>query len=304
MAIAQRPRIGLKDVVYAILDESTDVVGGTPTYGTVYPLANALELSFDPGSSSTTLFADDGAAFSAETVGEMTVSLGQADILPVDMNRILGHTYAGGVLVENTSDSSPAIAIGAKRTMPGGYYEYFWLPKVRLQKPKTDAKTKGASVEFQTPMLEGRVVKLTANNNYRTRVRTDDANASSTTLTNWFAQPVVADSSDLNALNVAIAEGTAGNVGKIGFTFSKTGGGNFTLASGTVTTSNLIVAKSSGIVAGAVTTPSTTPAASHVIYFTPTVAFSSLDDVAATAVRVQDNNGVTCVTTADVITIA
>lgn len=214
MALAQRPRIGLKDVVYAILNESSDIVGGTPSYGTVYPLANSLDLSFDPGSSSASLFADDGLAFTAETVGEMKISLGNADILPEDMARVLGHTYANGQIVDNSLDQSPYIALGAKMLRSGKdstnlVYDYVWMYKCKLQKPKFDAKTKGASIEYQTPMLEGLVAKLTATNDYRMRMRTDDPNAVAATLTGFFTT-VTLPSASLTAVTVGTITGASG----------------------------------------------------------------------------------------------
>lgn len=214
MALAQRPRIGLRDVVYAILDESTDIVGGTPSYGTVYPLANSLDLSFDPGSSSASLFADDGLAFSAETVGEMKISLGNADILPEDMARVLGHTYANGQIVDNSLDQSPYIALGAKMLRSGKdstnlVYDYVWMYKCKLQKPKFDAKTKGASIEYQTPMLEGLVAKLTATNDYRMRMRTDDPNAVAVTLSGFFTT-VTLPGASLTAVTVGTITGASG----------------------------------------------------------------------------------------------
>jgi phi13 family phage major tail protein len=300
MAIAQRPRIGLKDVVYTLLDEASDVAGGTPTYGTIYPLTNAIELSFDPASSASTLFADDGAAFTAETVGEMTVSLGNADILPEDMSRILGHAYVGGKIVETVDDASPYIAIGAKITRIGGVYEYFWLPKVKLNKPANTATTKGSSIEFQTPMLEGRVVKLTANNTYRVKVRTDDANATSTTLTNWFLAPVTSSGADLGALSAVVAKSTT----KATFTFTKVGGGNITLTQGQLTTASLPTYKGANAAPIAGTYVITNNGTATVtVTFTPTVAYGAVA-VSGGVVpsKVFDTNGVACAQTGAVWT--
>lgn len=301
MTISQKPRIGLKDVKYAVLTESSDVVGGTPTYGTVYSLANAIELSFDPASSASTLFADDGAAFSAETTGEMTISFGIADILPEDMARILGHTYANGIVNETTDDASPYIAIGGKRTMTGGTYEYFWLPKVKLNKPASTATTKGASIEFQTPMLEGRVVKLTANNTYRVRARTDDDNASAVLIQNFFNAPLFDDNADLGALNVAVAKNTT----KARFTFTKTGGGNITLNAADLTIANLPTYKGSNAapIAGTYAITSGNGTATVVVDFTPTVAYGAVAVSGAVSPNgVKDQNGVYAVQTGAVWT--
>lgn len=252
MAIAQRPRIGLKDVVYAVLDESTDIIGGTPAYGTVYPLANSLELSFDPASSSSALFADDGLAFSAETVGEMKITLGNADVLPEDMARILGHTYANGQIVDNVLDQSPYIAIGAKILRSGKdstnlVYDYFWLYKARLQKPKFDAKTKGASVEFQTPMLEGLVSKLTSTGDYRMRMRTDDANAVAGTLTGFFTT-VTLPGASLTAVTVGTITGNA-TAKTITIPFAK-GGETFSMQDGADSKITVSVVSTGALLAG------------------------------------------------------
>jgi phi13 family phage major tail protein len=296
MAYAARPRIGLSDVVYAVLDESTDVSGGTPTYGTITPLANALELSFDPAGNESMLFADDGPAFLADNVGEMKLSFGIADIDPEDLAIILGHTYANGITEELPTDQSPYIAIGAKKLRSGKsgsslVYDYFWLLKVKLMKPKEDAKTKGASIEFQTPMLEGMAVQLVANGIYRTWLRTDDANATSTTITNWFSQVVLSSSVDLGALNVAVAKNTT----KARFTFTKTGGGNITLTAADLNTNNLPTYKGNNAVpvAGAYAITSGNGTATVVVDFTPTVAYGAVAvSGSVTYHGIKDQNGV------------
>ena len=250
MAIAQRPRIGLKDVVYAVLDDSTDIVGGTPSYGTVYPLANSLDLSFDPGSSSASLFADDGLAFAAETVGEMKITLGNADVLPEDMARILGHTYANGQIVDNSLDQSPYVALGYKVLRSGKdgsnlVYDYVWIYKCKLQKPKFDAKTKGSSIEYQTAMLDGLVAKLTSSNDYRLRMRTDDANAVSATLTGFFTT-VVLPAASLTAVTVGTIAGSSSGktitipFAKSGETFLMNGGSASKITVSVVSTGALL----------------------------------------------------------------
>lgn len=292
MAIAQRPRIGLKDLVYAVLDESTDITGGTPSYGTVYSLANAMELSFDPGSSGSILFGDDGPAFAAETVGEMKLSFGIADILPDHVNRILGHAYANGLQAKTTNDQSPYIAIGGKRLCAGSdagnpIYEYFWLLKCRFYKPKLDGKTKGANIEYQTPMLEGLAVKLTANDTYDVRVRTDDAAAASATVTNFFNAPVISTGANLNALGVT---GVAKSGSFAVITFAKTGGGNFTLSSPTLVSPNIRIALvSTGALQSPTYTTSATPAATQTATSSTLSAGTYLVTVDS---GVKDNSGV------------
>lgn len=305
MGIAQRPRIGLKDVVYAVLDESTDIVGGTPSYGTVYPLANSLDLSFDPGASSASLFADDGLAFSAETVGEMKISLGNADILPEDMARILGHVYANGQIVDNSLDQSPYIAIGAKMLRSGKdstnlVFDYVWLYKCKLQKPKFDAKTKGASIEYQTPMLEGLVCQLASSGNYRMRMRTDDPNAVAATLTGFFTT-VTLPAASLTAVTVGTIVGSSS--GKtITVPFAK-GGETFLMAIPDVKDISVSVVSTGALLAGTTTITRSVAGAAPTLILT-NANISGVAYLVSVTRDVKDTNGVAVTPKSQLVTPA
>ena len=69
--------IGLRDIYYAKL--LTDPVGGTATYAEPKRLAGAISANINPNSSSATLFADDGPADTAATLGEISLELNVAD---------------------------------------------------------------------------------------------------------------------------------------------------------------------------------------------------------------------------------
>lgn len=306
MALAQRPKIGLKNVVYAVLDESTDVTGGTPVWGTVKSLANAIELSYDPASSATTLFADDGPAFTAETVGEMKISFSVADILPDAEAELFGFGYANGLTTHNSGNQSPYIAMGYKVARSGKdsgaeVYDYMWLYKVKLNKPGSADKTKEASIEFKVPTMEGRVVQLSASGDIRIKARSDDPALVAGTLTNWFNQPVLA-SSDVTALTGAIAVGTAGDAGKVVITFTKGSGASFSLISSTVASPNVVLGNAAGsAIAGAwaVSGAGTSVTAK----FTPSVAFGAGADIGVTVTPgVKDSSSVGATTVAKVLT--
>jgi phi13 family phage major tail protein len=306
MALAQRPRIGLKDVVYAVLNESSDVVGGTASYGTVYPLANSLDLSYDPGSSSASLFADDGLAFAAETVGEMKISLGNADILPEDIARILGHAYALGQIVDNSLDQSPYIAIGAKMLRSGKdstnlVYDYIWMYKCKLQKPKFDAKTKGASIEFQTPMLEGLVCQLTSSGNYRLRMRTDDANAVAATLTGFFTT-VVLPSASLTAVTVGTPFTGSASAHTITIPFAK-GGESFSMAIPNVKDITVSIVSTGLLVAGTSTITASVAGTAPTLTIT-NANIAGVSHLVAVTSDVKDINGVSVTATSRLVTPA
>jgi phi13 family phage major tail protein len=278
MAYAPRPRIGASGIKIFVLDETTDTVGGTPSYGVGYSIPGTLDISFDPGGNSTSLAADDGIAFIATNIGDMKLSIGWADMDPATKAIILGQSYANGAVQEKTTDQSPYIAIMGKRLRTGTsggslVYDYFCLPKVKLIVPKEDAKTKGATIEFQPYMFEGVATKLVANDTYRVITRTDDANATSTFLTNFFNAPVISNSADLGAITVAVAKSTT----KATFVFTKSGGGIITLTQANLTTATLPTFKGTTAVpiAGAyVITNNGT--ATVTVTFTPTVAYGAV----------------------------
>jgi phi13 family phage major tail protein len=293
-------------VVYAVLNESSDVVGGTASYGTVYPLANSLDLSYDPGSSSASLFADDGLAFAAETVGEMKISLGNADILPEDIARILGHAYALGQIVDNSLDQSPYIAIGAKMLRSGKdstnlVYDYIWMYKCKLQKPKFDAKTKGASIEFQTPMLEGLVCQLTSSGNYRLRMRTDDANAVAATLTGFFTT-VVLPSASLTAVTVGTPFTGSASAHTITIPFAK-GGESFSMAIPNVKDITVSIVSTGLLVAGTSTITASVAGTAPTLTIT-NANIAGVSHLVAVTSDVKDINGVSVTATSRLVTPA
>lgn len=223
--LPQRPVIGLEGIKYAILTESSDVLGGSPSYGTIYDFPGVIDLNWNPGASLTSLYADDGLAVLGETVGDMKLDVTFSDIAAQDLANVLGHTYVNGILAGNTLDASPYLAIGGKilrNGQSGGspVYEYVWFPKVKFTKPSTDYKTKEGKIVFQTAKLTGQVAKLAANGVYRTSARTDDTSVIASTLTNWFTTVVTAATADLTALTVAFTTGT-GATKTLLATFSK-----------------------------------------------------------------------------------
>ena len=287
MAVSIKPRIGLKDVVYAVFDE------GTSTYGTITSLTGAMELSFDPASSAATLFADDGAFATAETVGEMSISFGLADILPVHEAALLGHSYANGVIEYGVNDQSPYVAIGAKMLRAGKdgsneVYSYMWLPKVKLSKPSSSAMTKGASIEFQTPTMEGRVVQ-NSSGVYKTSIRTDDTNVSATLISNWFSSVVESTGASTTAVTLTSAVGDdAANT--ITLTFDKSSE-SFSLKTVPVGGITVSVVSTGLLIAGTTTYTYSAAGAAPTITLT-NANISAVQYLVTVNSTVQDNNNV------------
>jgi phi13 family phage major tail protein len=204
MPIVNNTIIGLSDFHYALLTADPD--GGNPTWGTVYSVPDILQkASWNPGSNSATLFADDKVQNLSESLGDMKLSFGFADMPPDHLARILGHTYANGIITEKTTDTSPYLALGFKAKRSDGSYSYYWYYKGKFTKPSVDHATKEASTKYQGMTLECSLSCLFANDMYKINARSDDTNFVGSA-TWWSA--VVLPTSDLTALSVVASKST------------------------------------------------------------------------------------------------
>ena len=202
--------IGLNSLYYALL--TSDPVGGTPTYDAPVRIAGAIKVGVNPNSSLETLFADDGPMETASTIGQISVELNVAD-LDLDTQAVLmGHTKAGGVLKRKSSDTPPWVAIGFKTLKSNGHYRYTWLAKGKFALPEQSNETKGESVNFQTPTIQGSFVKRDSDDEWERHVDEDDADYLASLGTNWFSSALggVADAVAPTLTSVVPADAAAG----------------------------------------------------------------------------------------------
>ena len=73
-----------------------------------------------------------------------------------------------------------------------GKYRYFWLYRVQFGVPATNLQTKGDSINFQTPTIEGTVMQrhkqsVTGKHPWKAEVTEGDTGVSDETVTGWFS---------------------------------------------------------------------------------------------------------------------
>jgi len=207
MATPQAGVIGLSNVVAWPLN--TDPVGGTATYGTVFSLAGAAELSFDPAASQTPYFGDDSLIAVGATTGFRKLSVKLYDIDPANLATLMGQTYANGQLLDKGSDTSPYFAIAGQVLRNGGATQPVIFYKCQFMKPKSDWKTKGATINFVEVQLDGATVALTSNGQYSLTQRSDDPSVSASAAAAWYTTPQFTNT-DNTALSVVFAAGGTG----------------------------------------------------------------------------------------------
>ena len=64
-----------------------------------------------------------------------------------------------GVVVSTAEDGGAPVAIGFRAKKSNGKYRYFWLYRVKFGIPATALATKGDSITFNTPTIEGTIMR-------------------------------------------------------------------------------------------------------------------------------------------------
>ena len=155
-------QIGLTNLWYGLLTEAED---GTPSYAGAKSFGKAVSAKVDVSTNDATLYADDALAESDNSFQSAKVTLGVADDDMTIFAEILGHKVAesGGEMVRSAEDAAPWVGLGRVVTkMVGGKYVYKgeFLDKVKFSEPSQEDSTKGESVDFSTPEIEGTAATL------------------------------------------------------------------------------------------------------------------------------------------------
>ena len=150
-------QIGLTNLWYGILIEGAD---GTPSYGGAKSFGKAVSAKVDVSNNDAKLHADDMVVESDYTFNSAKVTLGVADDDMTVFSEILGHKVSqpGGEMVRNANDAAPYVGLGrviTKLVNGAHVYKGEFLYKVKFSEPSQEDETKGDSVDFKTPEIEG-----------------------------------------------------------------------------------------------------------------------------------------------------
>ena len=183
--------IGLDKLYYAKITED---LSGNETYGTPIQLAKAMKADLSVELAEATLYADDGPAEIVKEFKSGTLSLGIDDIGVTAAEDLTGATLDdNNVVVSGSEDGGSPVAVGFRAKKSNGKYRYFWLYRVVFGIPATNLTTKGDSITFSTPTIEGTVVrrnKLDGNGKHpwKSEVNEDDASVPTSVITGWYTQ--------------------------------------------------------------------------------------------------------------------
>ena len=153
-------KIGLNSFRWSPLTE-TD---GVASYDGAKSLGKAIECKVAIEKYEAELYADDGLAESDNTFKKGTVTCTTDEDDDTIFSELLGHSISeDGEMVRKDTDVAPYVGLGRILTkVVNGKYKYKveFLPKVKFSEPEQEEATKGDSIEFKTPTIEGTVSKL------------------------------------------------------------------------------------------------------------------------------------------------
>lgn len=183
--------IGLDQLYYSKITEGAN---GDETFATPVQLAKAISAGITVDVNEATLFADDAEAESVKAFKSGKLTLGVDDIGVTAAQDLTGAAIDdNGVLVASTEDQAPYVAIGFRALKANGKYRYFWLYRVKFAVPSTNLATKGDSIAFQTPTIEGTIMrrnKVDGNGRHpwKTEVTEGATGVTEATINTWFTK--------------------------------------------------------------------------------------------------------------------
>jgi phi13 family phage major tail protein len=288
----QRVRIGVQDCYIAKV--LTDTSSGM-THDTPVRIPGTVKVDIKPNGGLVVDYGDDQALV---TVNYRGVTDGTVEFLDVPSSivaELLGQTRANGITGESALDQSPYYALGFRVWISGDdgsggkVYQYFWYHKGKFSVPDGTYETKKDTVTPQHVVMNAQFISNTYNGLIGVNGRTDESLPTATEAA-WFNAPVLAPTVDLGALGVVIAKSSTDTT----FTFTKTGGGTFSInTDSAVVGSTILVSKAGANQAGAIVWTGQ-GTATVVGTFTPTTAYGTADIDFAVTSGVKDSNNVGC----------
>lgn len=183
--------IGLDKLFYAKITEDDN---GDETYATPIQMAKAMSADLSVELAEATLYADDGAAEIVKEFKSGTLSLGVDDIGAAVASDLTGASIdANGVVISTSEDGGDPVAVGFRAKKANGKYKYYWLYRVKFGIPATNLATKGDSITFSTPTIEGTILRRNkldgkGKHPWKAEVTEGDATVGADTIANWYKE--------------------------------------------------------------------------------------------------------------------
>ena len=158
------PKVGMRHVVAALVDEQTSVANAPLVYkdGMIATRAVAADITYER--SENKYYADDTLAESDNAATSGTISITGSEFLPDARVALFGVrkvTERENTVYRTTSEPSPYIGLGYMTTLIyKGKYKYYanWIHKMQFALSGENARTKGETIEWQDETATGDIM--------------------------------------------------------------------------------------------------------------------------------------------------
>ena len=155
--MAKGIQIGVSDLHVAKL--LTDVDGTGATYDAPEKLAGVLTVGLQPQVVEGDFYADDKISESYSSISSFEITINPELLTPEQEAMLLGKELDGNDGVITTSSSSaPYFAVMFKSLKSDNTYRSQVVYKVKFSTPEETYNTKGDSIEYQTPTINGKAI--------------------------------------------------------------------------------------------------------------------------------------------------
>ena len=181
--------IGLDKLYYAKITEDEVV---NETYEVPKTLAKAVSAELSVELAEATLYADDSAAEIVKEFKSGTLTLGVDDIgIEIASDLTGAQIDRNNVLISAGQDAGSPVAIGFRAKKSNGKYKYYWLYRVKFGIPAASLATKGDSISFSTPSIEGTVlcrnkVDASGKHPWKAEVTEGDTGVTESVINDWY----------------------------------------------------------------------------------------------------------------------
>lgn len=156
------------------------------TYSSGVSVPGTVSIDITPSTNNATLYADNMAWETANTMGEVEVSIELADLPKNVQAALLGHTITtDGRLISKSTDEAPYVGISFASLKGNGGTRYVRLTKGRFIEGEDNYQTKGEDIEFQTQTITANFIVRKFDNVWKEIADSDDPDAASI-ISAWF----------------------------------------------------------------------------------------------------------------------
>jgi len=157
-------------------------------------LAKAISAELSIELAESTLWADDGPAEVIKEFKNGKLTLGVDDIGKTAAKTLTGASIdENGVLISGSEDGGKPVAIGFRAKKASGKFRFFWIYRVKFGVPSTNLATKGDSITFSTPSIEGTISRRNkpdgnGRHPWKAEVDEGDPGVGATVISGWYEQ--------------------------------------------------------------------------------------------------------------------